>query len=446
MKKLIFITLIFGLFMAGCSEAEINKSEPDKVDNTTSGSDDPEKPDNPSDDRQDAVSSEDASPLATIKDIEIGSAEADALVAFNKASFDINMAVARDAEKVVPGYDGNYSFSPVSTVMCLALIANSLDTPKDTDVAKVFGIGDIATFNGLTTKLLQYLPAPENGVDMRLANSIWYDNLYTVTDTFRKTMADNFATSVFGRDFTSSATVDDVNQWAARNTEGMITSIIEEIPALCDIMWFNALYFEGQWDFRFDRSLTKEAPFHGSSHTADVPMMTQQNPMDYAENNGLRMASIPFAGYSYILDIIMPTDAADKDYWRNIDYNTHANLVSASETAMVNLSLPRLQADNCVVLSDILIKMGFPLFDMTFNSMGLIGKFPSEAIGVAQKCAFELDEDGAKAAAVTGGLDISTGSTPQYRKVEMCVNRPFVYLIRERHTGSIVMMGHISNL
>lgn len=441
MKRRIIPILISGLLMVGCSEIQPAGEDPVTVEKPGTGADvDPE----PAEEPQSPSIPEDAPPLPQISYFHKTNENKATLAKLNKASFDISIEVAKQAESVIPNYKGNYNFSPISAAMCLGLIANSLDEPKDAEVAKVFGFDNLNEFNAIITTLLQYLPSP-NGIELSLANSIWYSDMYTAKDEFRKYMADNFATSIFRRDFYSASTVDEINAWASRNTNDMINHVIDGIPPLYDILWLNAMYFQGEWDEKFDPGLTTDAEFHGVNNNT-VKMMRQENLMRYSENETYRMTSIPFAGYGCFMDIILPKDANNKDFNTKISYETLQELLNNGDQAIVDLSMPRLKVDNSIRLSTIFTNLGFTQFDMTFHKMGLIGKYPVDAILIGQKCAFELDEDGAKLAAITGGMATSDGTVPQYKHIEMKIDRPFVYMIRESSTNAIVMMGYISNL
>ncbi len=436
------------MLMAGCTEIQTGGEDPIPVDKPNAGSEkEPETPDAPPAEPEITEFPEDAPPLEFISYFRKSNADIEAHKNLNKVSLDINKAIASNAGKVIPQYNGNYSFSPVSATMCLGLIANSLDSPKNEEIAKLLGSDNIDELSNLITRLLQYLPSPTNEVDLKLTNSIWYSDFYTISDDFRKKMAYNFATSIYRRNFYSASTIDEINAWASRNTNGMINSVIDEIPAFCNLMWYNALFFQGNWDNKFDVKQTKNENFFGSLKTSNIPMMRQENLMPYSKTQELHMTSIPFGGYSYMFDIIMPINPANKDFWKNLDYETYQQLLGAGHMVIVNIIMPRLSVNNRIALSDILIDMGFPVHELTFNSTGITGMFPIESIGIGQSCAFEVDEEGAKAAAVTGGLATSDGKEhPEPERVEMRVDRPFVYLIRERTTGAIVMMGHISNL
>lgn len=401
---------------------------------------------NPDNESNDVAVTEDVEPLPTVKSIDVSADEKTVLNALKDVSFKLNKSVADNFDNVfVESENGNYCISPISVVSCLSLIANSLDSPAKEEMVKALGCNNIEELNVLNNKLLQYLPAPENGADMRIANSVWLHNLYTVTDAYRQLMADNFGSPVYRRDFDDKATVDEVNAWIDRSTNGMITDFLTSIPHNCSIMWYNAIYFEGTWTKKFKADDTVKAIFNGSETKSTVDMMKKTECIDYAEASGLKMASIPFDGMNYSLDIILPADEKD-DVNTLLDAETHQAMIDASQVCKVNISLPKFKTESTALLTPVLSRMGMPESNLRLTGIGFPDNYTENDIQIGQKAKFEVDEEGAKAAAVTGGLVTGTGEEVKYKEIDLAVDRPFFYIIRNHRTGALVMMGNVKNL
>lgn len=426
MKKYLFLMLL-PLFTA-CGEADGPQRE---------------KPD---DGTNDVAVTEDVEPLATVTSINVSADEKAVLNALKDVSFKLNKSVADNFDNVfIESENGNYCISPISVVSCLSLIANSLDSPAKEEMVKTLGCKSIEELNILNKKLLQYLPAPENGVDMRIANSVWHHNLYTVTAPYRQLMADNFGSPVYKRDFDDKATVDDVNTWIDRSTNGMITEFLTSIPHNCSIMWYNAIYFEGKWVNKFKADDTVKAIFNGSEKKSTVDMMKKTECIDYAEASGLKMASIPFDGMNYSLDIILPADEKD-NAGALPDAETYQAMIDAAQVCKVNISLPKFKTESTALLTPVLSKMGMPQQHLRLTGIGFPDNYAENELLIGQKAKFEVDEEGAKAAAVTGGMVTGSGEEVKYEEKNMTVDRPFFYIIRNHRTGALVMMGYIKNL
>lgn len=403
----------------------------------------PEDPDNKPNNE---VVAEDVEPLPTMKSIDVSVDEKEVLNALMDISFKLNNSVAENYNNVfVEAENGNYCISPISVVSCLSLIANSLDNPAKEEMVKALGCSSVEELNVLNKKLLQYLPAPENGVDMRIANSVWYHNLFSVTDEYRQLMAENFGSPVYKRDFKDEGTIDEVNSWIDRSTNGMIKDLLTSIPRNCTIMWYNAIYFEGEWIKKFKAEDTVKANFNGSETKSIIDMMKKTEYIDYAEVSGLKMASIFFEGMKYSLDIILPTDEKE-DVNNLLSAEAYQAMIDASRIHKVNLSLPKFKAESTALLTPVLNKMGMPHQHLHLTGIGFPEDYTAYELQIGQKAKFEVDEDGAKAAAVTGGMTTSTGEEPEYKEIDMVVDRPFFYIIRNHKTGALVMMGNVKNL
>lgn len=384
---------------------------------------------------------DDAPALATTSKIDLNSRESETLDALSKISFDINNDIAQNTIDIVTDYNGSYCYSPVSAIVCMGLVSNSLDSPNNDMIADMLGFDNIDSQNQLINKLLKYLPDPENGVNLHLANSIWHDTRFSTSEVFRKNMASLFGTSVYSRDFKSQTTVDDVNAWASRFTQGQIDNIINDIPNTTEIMWYNAMCFEGQWKFKFDKSATSSKTFHGLKSDRTVSMMYQKHIFGYAKDGDIQMVSLPFVKNKYVLDIIMNSDVDDNTWLESFTSQQHNNLISSTEPTIVSLTLPKFGCSTRLDLTPILYRLGFPQYNLTFKSMGISDKNPIQNISTFQSCIFDLNEEGVKAAAVTGSMDLI--SPGHVKKVEMTVDRPFYYLIREVKTGAIILLGRV---
>ncbi|MBO5267532.1 MAG: hypothetical protein J6B13_02065 [Muribaculaceae bacterium] len=427
MKKALFLMLL-PLLMACSNETDGPQQE---------------DPDNKPNDK---VVAEDVEPLPTLKSIDVSADEKEVLNALMEVSFDINSSLAQQLElSHIENNNSNYCLSPISIVACMSLIANSLDSPKKEEMVKMLGCDNIEELNMLNKKLLQYLPAPENGVDMRIANSTWYHNGLSVTDAYRNLMADNFGAPVYGRNFKDIATPAEMDSWIEKNTNGMIKDIIKGIPNSIMIMWINAMYFEGCWSRKFDVANTTKATFNGTNGESTVEMMKKTEVMEYAETMGLKMVSIPFKGENYYLDIILPTDDQN-DVTTLLNTERYKALINDQENHKINLELPKFKQEMTADLSTVLTSMGMPHHDLRFTGIGFPENYVYNNIDVLHAAKFEVDENGAKAAAVTVSTVTSTGEEPEYKEIDMVVDRPFFYIIRNHRTGALVMMGNVKNL
>jgi len=384
---------------------------------------------------------EDVKPLPTTKDIVLSRSEEDAMNRFADVSFKMSAKIAENYNKIFENAtDDNYNFSPISAIMCLSLIANSVDANTSEMIVDKLGIGSLEKLNNLNTKLLQYLPAKENAVDLRLANSVWYHNKCEISKSYKNEMAKIFAASVYGCDFTSSKSVDEVNAWVARNTENMIPGIINDLSIDAQALFVNAMYFAGNWMYEFNESNTKDGSFHGSRGDSSVKMMHGNFDLGYYADSEIEAVVLPFSRQYYELNILMPSDGC-KTPLTSDRFKEVMNNLSGKQ---VNLKMPRFDIEKKAALTPMLQAMDISLSKYTLDPMG----FNTDAnIGmqIIQKTKIIVNEEGAKAAAATYGAPITSNGT-KLDRVTMTVDRPFYYVIRNVKTGAIAMMGRLCNM
>lgn len=418
MKTMLTIAVL-GLLIAGCSSEEPNGGKQGG----------------------DMVPNQDAKPLPTTKDIVLSRAEEDAMQRFVDLAFDMNALINENYTDIFEQNDDNYNFSPISTVMCMSLIANSVDEVTSARIAERLGMESLDRLNALNTKLLQYLPAKENAVDMRLANSVWYHNSDMVSDSYRDKMAQSFAASVYGCDFNSTASVDEVNAWAARNTENMITKIIDKLDADGEAMFVNAMYFAGCWRSPFDKSATASGTFYGTLGDKNVAVMNGKFLYKYFADDEIEAVVVPFSEEKYVLDIVMPKDINNVSLTQDVVSKVH----DGGALREVAISLPRFELEMSARLNPVLYHLSLLPVEFTFGQMGFANPRLINGILMKQNTRFCVDEEGAKAAAVTYGGGVTSPGI-EYESVSFNVNRPFYYIIRNVKTGAIIMMGRVCNI
>lgn len=356
----------------------------------------------------------------------------------NESLNNLSLDLLGKSAAAMPGE--NVSVSPVSAAICMGMIANSVDDYTASSIAEALGYGDLSTMNEVCNLLLRYLPYAGNGAELTLANSVWHDNTLPVLDSYVDNIGEIFGADVFEADFAETSTVDLINSWCADHTNGMIDRIIDKIKEKRSVSWINALYFAGVWETPFDKSLTTTGKFAGIEGDSEVPMMHRMVSGYYRYNENFESINLYFKGETTYLTLYLPREGVTLD-------RLLADMKSGackSELAEIDLSLPRFSVESNVELREIIESMGVDFTRMALDPMGIIEDGLLRTI--RHKAVMQLDEDGAKAAAVTyGGWDTSQEPTEPI-KVTMTFDRPFVYTITNRLTESCIMAGYVANL
>lgn len=372
--------------------------------------------------------------------LQLTNKEANTVDQLNQLSFDMNTSVAGSfADANGPA---NYTFSPLSVETNLSLIANSLDEPQRSKILKMLGYDNLDELNAFNAKLYKYLCDKGNGVEMNLASSVWHDNAYSLNSHYTTEMDRIFNAEVYRKDFASPLTVTEINTWAAEKTKNMIDRVLEEMPDQ-KLLWINAMYFFGRWDEPFDKNATDRQKFNGISGSKNVDMMHKQDIIAHSEVNSWQMVSLPFKTLAYQCMFILPTSTASISDFNADIYDSLLGTLKGKE---VTLSLPRFKIKSEINLKSTLSELGMPDKGLRFTSMGLPESYVQSGLSIGQAAKIELDEEGARLAAVTQYLATSTGEIPQYEKVKVDFNRPFIFVVRHMSSGAILMIGRVCDI
>lgn len=340
--------------------------------------------------------------------------------------------------------DGDYSISPISVSIYLNMLANSCDGEARSQIVSALGCRNLDDLNSFSEKLLHYLPSPNTGLQMNIANRVWMADRYSAPQSYTDVMSRVFNAEVEKVDFNNRQTFADINAWANDNTKGLIPFIIPEMywNQYADIPYVsaNTVYILGQWLFKFDKSLTEKAVFVTPSGNVMVDMMHSNLQESYAKSSKGEMVIIPFNGHTYQLEIYLPSEgSAPTDLTADVraEINSHR-----FNKTLVNLSLPRFSSVGSIDnLSSMLAPLGMTdISNVCLSPMGINETVPMKLV---HKTSMKVDEDGAEMAALTIGMGSDDGKAPD--QVTMTVNRPFMYIMRHRRTDAIVLAGTVSD-
>ena len=221
----------------------------------------------------------------------------------------------------------------------------------------------------------------------------------------------------------------------------------------------NAVWFDGKWLAEyFSTDLTRKQKFYGQEKTTDVDMMHADafQYVRYLKKDGIRMIELDFESGRYAMDILLSADEkkTTQECFNALtteQKNALFDGIGKLKTCRAEVTMPRFKSEyNAEALKSQLQDMGITKVFEKENAKlpGIQGDNKENAYidTVLHKTVIDVKEDGVKAAASTA-IVANTGAAPikpQY--VEFCVNRPFIYVIRDKETNMIYFMGSIENL
>ncbi|MDR1970565.1 MAG: hypothetical protein LBQ46_01465 [Treponema sp.] len=339
--------------------------------------------------------------------------------------------------------DNNLVCSPYSVWVPLAALVNAADARSKTRLLGALSVSDIdeADINRAASWMLYNLTNQrdkEYGNDyyhnpLRIANAIFAGNDVTLKRDFAQTFMDYYRGTTIQVDFGSPEAVKAVNNWASRNTDGLIPEIIQEFAPNTAAAIANAIYFSDRWAREFEPGNTREDVFQSPlGETEAFYMLREGDNQTYYEDDKVQAMPLRFltAGEMYI---ILPKDgdaagllsSMTSEYFDEIRKNSFF-------PATGKLLLPRFSfASDVMNLSDTLTSLGVPLFDEP-SLTGLIEGMSVQLSGALHKAVIRVDEKGTTAAAVTvipGATSPGPGEPPQPKPFELICNKPFVFVL-----------------
>lgn len=340
----------------------------------------------------------------------------------------------------------NVFVSPLSLHMALGMLLNGAEGETAQQISKALKTEGVsqADLNEAYQALLEGLPKADPNVQLGLANSVWYRNDFKVENDFLNVLKKSFKAEVSGLDFTDPGSKDKINKWASEQTNGKIKKVIDEIKPNDMLFLLNALYFKGDWKVEFDPKNTSDYPFRlADSGEKTVKMMRVKDKFKVAQQSDYAAVQLPYASGRFNFTLLIPSEQSSVEKVINgLSTTAWNDLQGALREQQVSVGLPRFTLDYDIKLNNILKTMGM---SQAFTDAAQLGKINPTAdllvSFVKQNTYLGIDEKGTEAAAVTsiGVTTTSIGPDPY-----VC-DRPFVLLISENTSKTILFMGRIMN-
>ena len=381
--------------------------------------------------------------------IELNVAENSMLKSDQAFAFEFFSKVYAEEQK---GNDLNFMVSPFSLSMALAMTWNGSDNETKLAIQNTLKLKDMSDeeVNSYFKKLKESFEETDPSTKLAIANSIWTNKNIKILPQFISLNKKYYKATVDAVDFSAPTTVQRINKWADDNTNGLIKEVIEETNPRALMYLLNALYFKGIWTSEFDAKSTSKMKFtteRGKSKNVD--MMHQNAHFNYASDETMQMVELPYGNEAFSMMVLLPQQGRiiadisrtlqNKEYWNNMK--------SRLRDKDVDLFLPKFKTEYSKQLNSVLKDMGMDIAfspeNADFSRMSDTRSFISF---VQQFTYIATDEVGTEAAAVTvvGMETTSFPSTPE--KVTFKADRPFIYVIQEKSTGSILFMGAVKDL
>jgi len=370
-----------------------------------------------------------------------------------------NTAFALSLYQYLATSDGNLFFSPYSISSALAMTyggasGQTLTQMQDT-LHFPFNPDQLnPAFNLLTINLdkqTQNAQDPtKKDFQLNIANAIWGQKGFKFLQAYLDMLAENYGAGLHLVDFAQNpdAARKLINDWVSQQTQDKINNLIPEgaLNPLTRLVLTNAIYFKAAWMHPFDPKNTAPGDFYKPDGSkVSVPMMHYQENTGYSKSEGVTAVELPYQGRNVSMLLLMPDPGALPGFEQSLTPERLAALASKVQSREVQLSLPKFKIEASISLAE------------TFKTMGMLDAFDPSAAdfsgmdgardlfiqAILHKAFVNVDEAGTEAAAATA-IMVGMASMPA-EPIKVAIDHPFVFVLRDRTTGTILFMGRVVN-
>jgi serpin B len=355
--------------------------------------------------------------------------------------------------------DGNIFYSPYSISLALAMTyagarGETAQQMADTLHYQLDQSALHSAFNNLGIELEKRGEGAkgkdEKGFRLNIVNAIWGQKGYKFLSNYLDLLAENYGAGLRVLDFIKNPNQsrEVINQWVSDQTEGRIKDLIPEgsITPLTRLVLTNAIYFNAAWALPFKPDATLNGPFHLISGTdVTAAMMKQTGSFKYSEGDNYQVIELPYDGQELSMVIFLPAPGQFTAFEEAMTYQLISNILAQKNgNQYIALTMPKFEFESEFGLKETLMTMGMvePFLD-TADFSGMSSQSDLHIDDVVHKAFVSVDEAGTEAAAASAVIVGTTSMPPE--PMTLTLDRPFVFLIRDIQTGTILFIGRVMN-
>lgn len=371
-----------------------------------------------------------------------------------------NQAFAFDLYRILRQQDGNLFYSPHSISLALAMTYAGARGTTEQQMAGTlhFTLPQERLHPAVNALDLELATRGEDargkdgeGFRLNIVNAVWGQKDYAFLDEYLDVIALNYGAGLRLLDFHNAPDPSriTINRWVAHQTEDRIVDLIPAgvIDPTTRLVLTNAIYFNAAWLETFDESRTHDKPFTLlSGESVDVPTMRQTENFGYTAGDGYQAIELLYDGHELSMVILLPDEGTFEAFEESLDTATANQALAGLQPRGVVLSMPKFEFDSAFSLSQALKTLGMPTaFNEGADFSGMTGDRDLLIADVIHKTFVSVDEEGTEAAAATAVIMAPTSNAPPEEPLDVKIDRPFIFLIRDRATGTILFVGRILN-
>ncbi|GAK58509.1 proteinase inhibitor I4, serpin [Candidatus Vecturithrix granuli] len=351
--------------------------------------------------------------------------------------------------------DGNLFFSPYSISSAIAMTYAGARGETATQMAETFHfqLEQDALHLAFANLATQFQNVQESGnVVFKIANALWIQEDFDLLDAFLDVVKEYYQAGLFQVNFQEAYenVRADINAWVAEQTNQKIKDLLAPgtLSNLTRLVLTNAIYFKGDWAAQFDKEETQEESFWlNPEKETKLLMMHRKDSFKYAEDERIQVLQLPYAGEEISMVVLLPrTKDGLVEMETQLTFEDLIRWIDQSSLREVEVFLPKFTLTSQFSLSDTLKAMGMcTAFSEQADFSGMEASKSLSISDVIHKAFVEVNEEGTEVAAATAVIiGVTSVAEPQPIPV-FRADHPFLFLIRDNQSGSILFIGKIMN-
>jgi len=343
----------------------------------------------------------------------------------------------------------NLLISPASVQIGLGMAYAGATGETADAMSSVLGVSRVSRESALEefSALQAALEQPDEGIKLKAANAVWVDLTVPLNEEFSSDVAKIFKATFERLRFSDPESTRRINEWVSDKTEGKISRLLEGPPSP-PMFLADAVYFHAPWANPFPKQADREQPFHlADGSTSEVTMMNQNGRFQYAKTPEYEVVFLPYAGNRFGMYCFLPDRGADA-LVAKLEESAWSELSASLRPSQGSVGLPKFTVQYDTTLNQALIKLGMGIaFDGQRAQFSKMVNAPDRVFigAVLHKTFLEVNEEGSTAAAATGVQMRTTAIIPAREEFHLVFDRPFLVVIADRESGTILFLGIIGD-